>query len=86
MGEPLIDSGEPTKRVTIRVPKSLKDDVDELAEQQNRSRSPVIRDALRRYVEVETGEIPDFGPQDDLQKAVNRLTHQLKKQQQRDSY
>lgn len=78
MGEPLI-SGERMDRVTFRAPDDLLDEIDELREQQNRKRSPVIRDALRRYVQVESGEVPDYGPHDDLQTVVDRLTHHVQK-------
>lgn len=65
-------------RVTVRVPEPLRDDVDRVSNDQGRTRSAVVRDALRRYVEVHDGRMPETGPQKDLHAVTDRLAHHVR--------
>jgi predicted transcriptional regulator len=40
-------------RLTIRVPKALRKQLEDFCERQNRAASEVVRDSLRRYLAVE---------------------------------
>ena len=39
-----------TKTINLAIPKDLLDEVDQLAQEEYRSRSELLREALRRYV------------------------------------
>ena len=51
---------EPTTTVTIRVPHSLRDQLDALAQAMGRNRQFLGLEALRRYVAVESGRWAGF--------------------------
>lgn len=48
---------EPTTTVTIRVPRHMRDQLDELARATGRQRSYLACEALRQYLEVESWQI-----------------------------
>lgn len=50
-------ASEPTTTITIRVPLSLRDQIDALAQAMGRNRQFVGLEALRRYVAVESWQV-----------------------------
>lgn len=47
----------PTTTITVRVPESLRDQIDELASAMGRNRQYVALEALRRYLSVESWQV-----------------------------
>jgi len=65
-------------RVTVQVPEPLVDDIDDLADDQGRYRSEVVRDALRRYKDVNTGEFGKLTESEqNLSVTVDRLIDEV---------
>ena len=71
------DEPDDAPRVTFRLPEELRDDLDELADQQNRTRSELIRDACRRYRDVQQGRMPTTETHKDLAVVTDRLVHHV---------
>ena len=54
--------GRTTKTITISVPPEMDEQIDELMRLEGRTRSELLREALRRYVrERELGELLTYG-------------------------
>jgi predicted transcriptional regulator len=51
------DASEPTTTITVRVPVSLRAEIDALARAMGRNRQFIGLDALRRYVAVESWQV-----------------------------
>jgi len=65
-------------RVTIQIPEQLLDDVDDLADEQGRYRSELMRDALRRYLDVNQGEFGKLTESEqNLSVTVDRLIDEV---------
>jgi metal-responsive CopG/Arc/MetJ family transcriptional regulator len=61
-----------TTRVMISFPDEFLEAVDTLAEAEQRSRSELVREALRRYMEARTGRVRP-GDRPEVQAAVTSL-------------
>ena len=77
MAQMTDDEPDDTPRVTFRMPEELRADLDELADEQNRTRSELIRDACRRYRDVQQGRMPTSETHKDLAVTVDRLVHHV---------
>jgi len=66
------------QRMTVQVPEPLLDDIDELAEEQARTRSEVVRDCMRRYRDVNDGNLAALTePEKNLGTCVDRLIDEV---------
>jgi predicted transcriptional regulator len=61
-----------TKTVTISLPPQMADELDRVRKQEHRTRSELLREALRQYVARRARHIPVVDPEPDEIEAIER--------------
>jgi RHH-type transcriptional regulator, rel operon repressor / antitoxin RelB len=56
----MATAAEPTITMTTRLPRGMKDDLDALARSTGRNRNALVREALRRFIDVQRWQIAEI--------------------------